>query len=184
MQQKKSSDEKVEITVKEQKQKRRKVIHHVPEGFWSAAHIWTLLLRLPKALAPTLVGTKLLLPIPPDRLRKSARRWVTQVAVLQARFCAVTLLQESKGGVNAKIWCDIYQYNTDTHKLQQHFFIFININFTAQKNRTYSLKYAQACKVYSHILTFLLPVNSMRASEDALNSYLRPYFEMCSWGTH
>lgn len=58
-----------------------------------------LLLRLPKALAPTLVGTKLLLPIPPDRLRKSARRWVTQVAVLQARFCAVTLLQESKRGL-------------------------------------------------------------------------------------
>lgn len=57
------------------------------------------LLRLPKALAPTLVGTKLLLPIPPDRLRKSARRWVTQVAVLQARFCAVTLLQESKQGL-------------------------------------------------------------------------------------
>lgn len=55
-----------------------------------------LLLRLPKALAPTLVGTKLLLPIPPDRLRKSARRWVTHVAVLQARFCAVTLLQDRK----------------------------------------------------------------------------------------
>lgn len=63
-------------------------------------HIWMLLLRLPKALAPTLVGTKLLLPIPPDRLRKSARRWVTQVAVLQARFCAVTLLQGNKHRVN------------------------------------------------------------------------------------
>lgn len=60
------------------------------------------LLLLPKALAPTLVGTKLLLPIPPDRLRKSARRWVTQVAVLQARFCAVTLLQKSKLEVNTK----------------------------------------------------------------------------------
>lgn len=72
-----------------------------PEG-WSA-HIWMLLLRLPKALAPTLVGTKLLFPIPPDRLRKSARRWVTQVAVLQARFCAVTLLQENKWEVNAAI---------------------------------------------------------------------------------
>lgn len=38
------------------------------------AHIWMFLLLLPKALAPTLVGTKLLLPMPPDRLRKSARR--------------------------------------------------------------------------------------------------------------
>lgn len=64
-----------------------------------SAHIWTFLLLLPKALAPTLVGTKLLLPMPPDRLRKSARRWVTQVAVLQARFCAVTLLQERKLGL-------------------------------------------------------------------------------------
>lgn len=63
------------------------------------AHIWMFLLLLPKALAPTLVGTKLLLPMPPDRLRKSARRWVTQVAVLQARFCAVTLLQERKRGL-------------------------------------------------------------------------------------
>lgn len=58
----------------------------------SAPHIWTLLLRLPKALEPTLVGTKLFLPTAPDLLRKSARRWVTQVAVLQALFCAVTLL--------------------------------------------------------------------------------------------
>lgn len=65
------------------------------------AHIWMFLLRLPKALAPTLVGTKLLLPMPPDRLRKSARRWVTQVAVLQARFCAVTLLQERRRAVNS-----------------------------------------------------------------------------------
>lgn len=76
------------------------VIYHFPDG---NAHIWMLLLRLPKALAPTLVGTKLLLPIPPDRLRKSARRWVTQVAVLQPRFCAVTLLQENRKGLNEKI---------------------------------------------------------------------------------
>lgn len=67
-----------------------------PRRLMESAHIWVLLLRLPKALAPTLVGTKLLLPIPPDRLRKSARRWVTHVAVLQARFCVVTLLQDSK----------------------------------------------------------------------------------------
>ena len=64
------------------------------------AHAWAFLRLLPNALEPTLVGTKLLLPMPPDRLRKSARRWVTQVAVLQARFCAVTLLQERKTGVN------------------------------------------------------------------------------------
>lgn len=48
--------------------------------------------RLPNAWAPTLVGTKLLCPNPPDRLRKSAKRWVTQVAVLHALFCAVALL--------------------------------------------------------------------------------------------
>lgn len=99
--------------------------------FWSA-HIWTLLLRLPKALAPTLVGTKLLLPIPPDRLRKSARRWVTQVAVLQARFCAVTLLQESKQEVNV----DITLTHKHTHTVSLHTSIFINtinIDFTTQK---------------------------------------------------
>lgn len=62
----------------------------------SAPYFWTLLLRLPKALEPTLVGTKLFLPTAPDLLRKSARRWVTQVAVLQALFCAVTLLFRRK----------------------------------------------------------------------------------------
>lgn len=76
-----------------------KITYHFPCG---ESHIWMLLLRLPKALAPTLVGTKLLLPIPPDRLRKSASRWVTQVAVLQARFCAVTLLQESTRGLTPR----------------------------------------------------------------------------------
>lgn len=49
---------------------------------------------LPKAWAPTLVGTKLLYPSPPDRLRKSAKRWVTHVAVLHARFRTVVLLQK------------------------------------------------------------------------------------------
>lgn len=61
-----------------------------------------LLLRLPKALDPTLVGTKLFLPTPPDLLRKSARRWVTQVAVLHALFCAVTLLFERKTDVSSQ----------------------------------------------------------------------------------
>lgn len=106
------NDEVVEIT--KNKNRKRKNYLLFSWRFWSAHIFSTLLLRLPKALAPTLVGTKLLLPIPPDRLRKSARRWVTQVAVLQARFCAVTLLQESKQGVNAKIWCDIHPYNADT----------------------------------------------------------------------
>lgn len=54
-------------------------------------HCWLSLFLRPNAWAPTLVGTKLLLPIPPEWLRKSARRWVTQVAVLHARFCAVIL---------------------------------------------------------------------------------------------
>lgn len=67
----------------------------------SMFYIWMSLLRLPKALDPTLVGTKLFLPTAPDLLRKSARRWVTQVAVLQALFCAVTLLfKEKKGDEN------------------------------------------------------------------------------------
>lgn len=39
------------------------------------------------------MGTKLLYPSPPDRLRKSAKRWVTHVAVLHARFCTVVLLK-------------------------------------------------------------------------------------------
>lgn len=80
---------------------RKKTVQDLGEIFLrtGSPHIWMLLLRLPKALAPTLVGTKLLLPIPPDRLRKSARRWVTQVAVLQARFCAVTLLQRTNTGL-------------------------------------------------------------------------------------
>lgn len=57
------------------------------------AHTGPRRFRLPNAWAPTLVGTKLLCPSPPDRLRKSAKRWVTQVAVLHARFCAVALLE-------------------------------------------------------------------------------------------
>lgn len=62
--------------------------HHIPKGL--------LLLHRPNALEPTLVGTKLLFPMPPERLRKSARRWVTHVAVLQARFCAVMLIQRGR----------------------------------------------------------------------------------------
>lgn len=57
------------------------------------AHTGLCRFRRPKAWAPTLVGTKLLCPSPPDRLRKSAKRWVTQVAVLHPRFCAVALLR-------------------------------------------------------------------------------------------
>lgn len=49
--------------------------------------------RRPNAWAPTFVGTKLLCPSPPERLRKSAKRWVTQVAVLHPRFCVVALLE-------------------------------------------------------------------------------------------
>ncbi|KAM7406075.1 hypothetical protein PAMP_000477 [Pampus punctatissimus] len=56
--------------------------------------------RLPNAWAPTLVGTKLLCPSPPDRLRKSAKRWVTQVDVLHALFCAVALLARGEKIVN------------------------------------------------------------------------------------
>lgn len=55
-------------------------------------YIWTFLLRLPKPVAPTLVGTNLWLPTAPVLLRNSAKCWVTQVAVLHAfLFCAVML---------------------------------------------------------------------------------------------
>lgn len=57
---------------------------------------WLSLLRRPNACDPTLVGTNLLLPIPPERFRKSAKRWVTHVAVLQARFCAVMLKKQQE----------------------------------------------------------------------------------------
>lgn len=63
----------------------------------SCVHTGPCRFRLPNAWAPTLVGTKLLYPSPPDRLRKSAKRWVTQVAVLHARFCTVVLLERKKG---------------------------------------------------------------------------------------
>lgn len=59
---------------------------------WSLIHTGLCRFRRPNAWAPTLVGTKLLCPSPPDRLRKSAKRWVTQVAVLHPRFCVVALL--------------------------------------------------------------------------------------------
>lgn len=76
-------------------------INNTDVKVWSAdlpdlplpAHTGPRRFRLPNAWAPTLVGTKLLCPSPPDRLRKSAKRWVTQVAVLHARFCAVALLE-------------------------------------------------------------------------------------------
>lgn len=63
----------------------------------SFAHTGLCRFRRPNAWAPTLVGTKLLCPSPPDRLRKSAKRWVTQVAVLHPRFCVVALLKITKG---------------------------------------------------------------------------------------
>lgn len=88
----------------------------------SVDYSWLSLLRLPNAWEPTLVGTNLLLPIPPERLRKSARRWVTHVAVLQALFCVVTLEEENIGNLNfhleemnkhikiKKLKCAIFMY--------------------------------------------------------------------------
>lgn len=74
------------------------------------AHKRELLLRRPNASAPTLVGTKLLLPIPPERLRKSASRWVTHVAVLHARFCAVTLTNTERERASAQGSRHLYMY--------------------------------------------------------------------------
>ena len=76
------------MTETKMKMEENKLSYQFPE---MPFHMGLSLLRRPNALAPTLVGTNLLLPIPPDRLRKSAKRWVTQVAVLHARFWAVTL---------------------------------------------------------------------------------------------
>lgn len=72
------------------------------------AHIGPCRFFLPNAWAPTLVWTKLLYPSPPDRLSRSAKRWVTQVEVLQPRFSAVVLLFRQKTNKqNIYIYCNI-----------------------------------------------------------------------------
>lgn len=89
------------------------VIHRSHEPTW-CDWSWRFLLRRPNALEPTLVGIKLRLPTPPERLRKSASRCVTHVAVLHARLCAVTLLQDTTHHITSQVWNNLklHQFKT------------------------------------------------------------------------
>lgn len=95
---------------------------------------------LPKAWAPTLVGTKLLYPSPPDRLRKSAKRWVTHVAVLHARFRAVVLLQKQNseyslwgGSLHLHSFTDCKKSNLNIKSYTQELILPFSPQFLKQK---------------------------------------------------